>query len=502
MNIRRAVIWIPDWPVYAAGASRTSASAVFNNGRILACTPPARHTGVRRGMRKRDAQSRCPQLHMFDYEPHRDARIFDETLALIESLSATVIAIRPGLCALRSPGRFYGGETYAGAVIAEHLVHHGQWDCRIGIADTVFAAEQAARRAPIQGTYAVEEDTTDFLRPLPIDALGDAELVDLLTRLGIRTLGAFADLSARDVSTRFGAIGTRLHRMASGAEMTPLAARTIPPELAETVQFEPPVGNSEQLAFSLRQPAERFVSRIADRGTVCSEVRIIIDADTDARSERVWLHPRWFTATDLLDRLRWQLQSGSLDSPASQVQFIPENIDELNDHADTLFGAASDEQVDRSIARVQGLIGHESVCSADIQGGRNPADRQLLGPWGQVPNHGRKNVTLPWPDSVPDPAPSRIYAEPVKAVMVSSRGEAVSVDGRGMINADPVRFRAEPSANWRSVAAWAGPWPVNERWWDRANARRMARFQIVGIDGSAWLMAVEDGQWWIEAGYD
>jgi protein ImuB len=52
------------------------------------------------------------------------------------------------------------------------------------------------------------------------------------------------------------------------------------------------------------------------------------------------------------------------------------------------------------------------------------------------------------------------------------------------------------------VASWAGPWPVDEQWWDEAAARRIARFQVVGVDGSAWLMVVEDGRWFTEARYD
>jgi len=52
------------------------------------------------------------------------------------------------------------------------------------------------------------------------------------------------------------------------------------------------------------------------------------------------------------------------------------------------------------------------------------------------------------------------------------------------------------------VQSWAGPWPVDERWWDPEHARRYARFQIVGVDGSAWLLAVENGAWWTEARYD
>ena len=29
------------------------------------------------------------------------------------------------------------------------------------------------------------------------------------------------------------------------------------------------------------------------------------------------------------------------------------------------------------------------------------------------------------------------------------------------------------------VAAWAGPWPLEERWWDARRARRAVRLQVV-----------------------
>ena len=49
---------------------------------------------------------------------------------------------------------------------------------------------------------------------------------------------------------------------------------------------------------------------------------------------------------------------------------------------------------------------------------------------------------------------------------------------------------------------WAGPWPVDERWWDPPAHRRRARFQVVDDDGEAHLLAVEGGRWWVEATYD
>ncbi|MFC6345139.1 DNA polymerase Y family protein, partial [Nocardioides hankookensis] len=64
------------------------------------------------------------------------------------------------------------------------------------------------------------------------------------------------------------------------------------------------------------------------------------------------------------------------------------------------------------------------------------------------------------------------------------------------------RFRPEPRGEWLPVAAWAGPWPVEELWWE-SGGRRVARFQVVGVDGRAWLMTWEaPGSWWTEAAYD
>jgi protein ImuB len=78
---------------------------------------------------------------------------------------------------------------------------------------------------------------------------------------------------------------------------------------------------------------------------------------------------------------------------------------------------------------------------------------------------------------------------------------AVTVTGRAAVSAPPARLSAgdRPAL---AVTAWAGPWPADERWWDPQAACRRARFQLVTEDGNAWLAAVQDGRWLIEARYD
>ncbi len=465
-------------------------------------------------MRRRDAQSRCPELTLADHRPEADARVFEEVLTAIEELSPGVAPLRPGLCALRVPARFYGGEVEAGAVIAERLVTLGVWDVRLGVADGLFAAEQAARRAQPQDCLVVGAgESAAFLADLPIEAIDPgggagpwaaefcAELVSLLRRMGITTLGAFAELAAADVHTRFGSHGELLHRHARGLDPHPVSRRAVPPELEATLALEPPLELVDPIAFSLRTTAEAFVAGLAAHGLVCTTVRIEVDCDRMLSSSRRWLHPRWFGATDIVDRLRWQLQAGGISAPVDAVRLGPEVAAPRGDHADSLFGGAPDDRVARGVARVQSMVGHDAVLAVDVQGGRGPADRTLRVPWGERPV-GARSTYQPWPGSIPPPAPATVFTEPREALVVGAEGQSVVVSGRGVISSPPDRFRADPSAPWQPVASWAGPWPVDELWWDEAAARRIARFQVVGVDGSAWLMVVEGGRWFTEARYD
>ncbi len=506
--MRTLVVWCPDWPVRAAlpDLPRDEPGAVLEGGQVLACNHAARVEGVRRGMRRRDAQARCPELHLADHRPDVEARSFEEVLLGVEELSPAVTPLRPGLCALPVPARFYGGEEQAAAVVAERVVSLAVWDVRLGVADTLFAAEQAARRAAPQDVHVVEPGTdAAFLAPLPVEVLESPDVVSLLRRMGLTTLAHLAALRPSDVHTRFGAHGALLHRLASGQDPRLLARRDVPPELSGVLTLEPPVSRAETVAFSLRSVAERFVARLAERGVVCTALGIEVEVDGVVASTRRWAHPRWFGAVDVVDRVRWQLQGTVLPGPVGGVRLVPETVAPVGEHAPVLFGAgtraADDERVERGIARVQGLVGHDGVLAAQVQGGRAPATRRLLTTWGEQAQPARA-VGAPWPGSVPPPAPATVYAAPRPAQVVGPGDRVVGVDGRGAISCEPVRFRATGDEQWRPVASWAGPWPVDELWWDEAAARRVARFQVVGVDGTAWLMVVENGTWWTEARYD
>jgi protein ImuB len=526
---RVLVVWCPDWPVVAAFAEADvtqgppvapGPAAVLTRSAVVACNGAARAEGVRRGMRRRDAQARCPELVLLADNPDRDARAFEPVLATVEALRPGVAPLRPGLLAIRAPGRFYGGEEHAAAIIAERLVETGVWDCRMGIADDLFSAEQAARLAEVQGWRVVAEGgSASFLRDLPVEVLDDPDLVGLLQRLGLRLLGDLAELPARDVLTRFGAYGAKVHRLARGVDPVQPATRTPPPDLVREVSFEPPLASVEAVCFSVRRTAEEFVATLGDRGLVCTAVRVEAEGDDRRRSllsRRTWVHSRWFAVADLVDRVHWQLQATpegvTVGAPVGLVRFVPETVEPAAAHADGLWGGDNDDRVDRGVARVQAMLGYDAVVVPVRQGGRSPADRQALVPWGERPT-GLRPPELPWPGQVPSPAPTRVFAEPWATSVVGPAGQPVAVTDRGRVTCEPARFavpasRGGSSTSWQPVEAWAGPWPVDEQWWEVSagstteRSGRIARFQVVGADGRAWLMRCEGDRWWTEAGYD
>ncbi|MEV5766805.1 DNA polymerase Y family protein [Micromonospora sp. NPDC052213] len=554
--VRTLLLWCPDWPVLAAeivdGVPATGPVAVLHANRVVACSERARAEGVRRGLRKREAQGRCPQLTVVEYDPGRDARAFEPVVAAVEELVAGVEVVRPGACAVaaRGPSRYLGGEEAAAERIVEHVAQACAVESQVGIADGVFAAGLAARAGQVVPPGA----TPRFLADLPVEALGRPALTDLLRRLGVRTLGDFAALPAGDVLARFGFDGALAHRLAAGRDHRPLAVRQPPADLAVTADHDEPLDRVDTAAFAARALAERLHDRLAAHGLACT--RLGIEAVTAHGQElhRVWRHDGLLSSAAIADRVRWQLDgwlSGGVGRGGARparptagiirLRLVPDGVIAQAGLQPGLWGEAGEERerAHRALSRVQGILGPEAVVTAVLGGGRSPADQVRLVPWGderlparpgppplpagpsdrpgqsplpdrpspppdRSPLSGRPSARSgepPWPGRLPPPAPAVVLPDPLAAAVHDAAGEPVVVSARLQVSAAPARLTVG-TARPAEIVGWAGPWPVDERWWAPAEARRRARFQVCLADGTALLLAVEAGHWLVEAIYD
>jgi protein ImuB len=518
---RTIVLWCPDWPVHAAMSAAGVAAgvplALLDRGLVFACSPEARREGVRRGLTIREAQFRCTGLIVLPYDDDLDRRVFDPVLDGIEALTPGVAVVRPGTCAIRARGpvRYYGGEAAAANALLGYLHGAGLVDARVGIADGPFAAEQAARRGGVPVRIIPPGESAVFLAPLPVSTVVDGPLGILLARLGVHSLGQFAALPAQDVHRRFGAAAAQAHNRASGREREEVVPRTPTPVFDHGQDFEPALDRIDQLAFALRSTADAFVHALREHTLVCTAVTILVTEESGSLTERTWRHPRWFSAADLIDRVRWQVQgdgrAGSgLAAGISRVVFSPDRVDAVVNHEDGLWGTGPDERIHHALTRVQGLVGHAGVLTAAVAGGRMLADRQRWVPWGDdaAPGADLRGAARPWAGSLGGLVPSTVYRQRRPVTLLTAEGRPVTADDRGVLAAPPAVFAPTLSETGaagtdpRRVVAWAGPWPVVERWWDPAAGTSVQRMQIVDADGDAWLLALDERGWRAEALYD
>lgn len=518
---RTLVVWCPDWPVWAWDVSAEQPAAVLVANRVVAVTPAARAGGVAEGLRRREAQARCPDLVVLGRDLDREARSFAAVLAQVEAFSPQVEVTRPGACAVatRGPARYFGGDDALAVAIhdAVEAVLGRRESVLVGVADGLFTATVAARFresgnlgqprvvAPGQGAA--------FLAPLALEWLESRSLVEVLGRLGLRCLGDFAALGSADIVGRFGAEGKAAHRLARGLDERPLDARSLPPDLEEVTQFDPPLDRVDQAAFVAKGSAGRLQQRLESLGLSCT--RVLVEAETEHGEfcRRLWRAEGALTAAGLSDRVRWQLD-GWLQGPVAArpsgglvlLRLFPDQVVPANGRQLGFWGEdrSQAERAARASARVQGLLGVDAVGVVERGGGRDPGDQFVLVGAATVDLTDRaplRPVAEPWPGGLPVPPATVWVATGRGASLVDAGGQEVVVSGRGVLSASPAAA-AIGGGPPRGVMAWAGPWPLEERWWDPLHQRRQARMQVVLEDGSAYLLVREQGSWWLAATFD
>ena len=539
---RLVTVWCPTWSLHAAGIDPGVPAAVIEGHRVIGVSSSASAVGVRLGLRRREAQARCSDLLVVDHDPERDARRFESVARAVAELVPTLEITEPGLLtfATRGPSRYLGGDDRLAERIGELVgrfldaaatgaVTTGAMTTgdgvAIGIADGRFASGVAAHRSRSRGRPLVVPPgpaaTAAFLTPIGVRALHEVggvptEVVDLLYRLGLHHLGAVAALPVADLLARFGPVGAFAHSLAAGSDVRPPGAQPPPPELMAVRVLDDPVHHVEPLVFVAKQLAEELQDQVRARGLMTT--RLVVEAETDhgERSERTWYRPLGLTVATMVERVRWQLegwvnQPGGITAGVVMLRLTPSEVRRDAGRQLGFWGGQTqaDEWAVRAIARVAGLLGEESVLVPAWQGARDPGAAYALVPAVTSDLDERADLlqpahSPPWPGRLPAPSPARVLPAPVPCTVADGDGRLVHVGGRGLVSAPPVTVQIGDGMRARttSIAAWAGPWPVDERWWDPPRARRRARFQLLLADGRACLAAVEGQRWWIDAWYD
>ena len=535
---RVAVIACADWQAVAAQCELNSrkqwfdAVAVLHAQRVVARTAYAASQGVQIGMRRREAQSVCPELHIATNNKERDRLMFEPVVRAVGELVPLVEVSTPGviLLATRGPSRYVGGDD-ALAQRLHDITHNALAllaDGRpivfgVGIADGRLTALVAAHAA--DGGHLVVEpgESAQCLAQLPVSVLADfaeidRDVVSLLHRLGLSCVGDIATMEPSDLVGRFGPVGFELHRLARGCDRHPPITIAPPPERASTHRFELSVEDVNVVVATARTVADELVTHLNNQGVSCVRLHICMQTDHGEQSDRLWYQPEGLTAAAMAERVRWQMDAWiatrGLTSGVVLLRYLPVGLRAREGRQLGLWGGSTqaDEWAARAIERLTTMLGSDSVRVAQWRGGRDVGEVFVLTPAAVVDMERRaESVVIKetvWSGALPTPSPSIVYDEPLLAVVNDESGCVVSVSGRHELSTSPAHVVIGRHAY--NVVSWAGPWPVEERWWDPLRQRRAVRMQMVlarDADDTAHktthavVMVLEHGEWWMTARY-
>ncbi|WP_182353458.1 DNA polymerase Y family protein [Flaviflexus huanghaiensis] len=537
----RGALWVPDWPVAAAIASSLAApeeAVAVCDSRVRAASPAARRQGVRQGDTRRKAVSLVPHLTIISRDDDRDSRVFAGVLDAIEDHVAATVILRPGLVTFgaSAPARLAGGLDALAASLISSVASQAE-ESQVGYGCGLLTSVLAAR----EGRNVPAEETASFLADFPVTATLTVapngrvrreweETIDVLGSLGITTIGQFATLDHSQIASRFGLTGTILWRLCHGADHAVIQTTAPAAEVAVRRHVDA-IANEEQAAFLAKELADELAGKLAARMQVCGQLVVQAHFAEGGERSRTWSVDGVNSARDITDRVRWQI-SGWLDSrhthPLGELTYLELTAADLTPAGTrqaTLWGDSrrGREQAQRSVLRIQGMLGDSAVQSVRWTGGRCPDAATECENWQAVQE--KTETDRPWVGAVPRPWPSIVFPHAPRVLLSCRCGGSLYVDesiqlacvdcveptpGRFVLAPMPSRSDAERPDSSRAHAAYyysrpvqvwnyAGPWSISGRWWAPDSYRR-AYLQI-GVEGPAALIYRSGTSWLLEGIY-
>jgi nucleotidyltransferase/DNA polymerase involved in DNA repair len=335
------------------------------DGRVLAASEEAAAAGVRPGLTLRQAEALCPAAAIVRADAVAATRLAERLAARLTELAPAVEVRLDGRAWLDLTGLPLPGRAIAGA--RDLLRAAAGAEPRLGLAGGPFAASLAAARAR-PGRLLQVEDVPAFLAPLPVAELGlDAEQLERLDLLGLRTLGAVAALGPRQLESQLGKAGRIAALLARGEEPRPLTPWRPLVVAGRRCQLEPPVEDREALLFVGRRLCGELAGELGDKGAGARKLRVrlgVEDGPAETR-ESIVRHPL-SSAAELFGLVSSWLREWRPAAPVTEVAVEAPELEAAGRRQLRLWmgGDGTAEEVRAAFERLQDRHAAEVVLAA------------------------------------------------------------------------------------------------------------------------------------------
>ena len=346
------------------------------------------------------------------------------------------------------------------------------------------------------------------------------QILAILHKWGIHTLGQFAALDKEQVNARLGLEAVRIWERANGQSDRPLKLVRPPESFEESFEFENEIETAEQLLFILRRFLEHLAVRLSAIYLVAKELTLRIIFGNKQTYERLFKIPQPTNDVDLLFRmLQTHLENFKSEHPivavALSAQPIKPEKEQFGLFETTLLNP---QQLSETLARLTALLGVDRVGTPVLDETYRPdafhmepfcsTGFQPVGQAGVLACERTGRQDAPRPHSQDGCATSkaslrRFRPAPSASVFLSENIPA------HIRSADPFGFRSGQVSG--KVAERRGPYLASGNWWDEtAWARSEWDLQLEGGDlvrvheapSSSNYGATGEGTWEMDGVYD
>jgi protein ImuB len=325
------------------------------------------------------------------------------------------------------------------------------------------------------------------------DGRSTEEILRILHKWGIHTLGQLAALDKEELRHRLGNDAVRLWERANGTATRPLKFVQPPETFDEGFEFDHEIETAKPLLFILRRFLEQLSLRLSSIYLVARELTLQISFSNRASYERVFKIPQPTNDVDLLFRmLQTHLENFKSEHPIVAVALSAQPIRPVSQQFG-LFETAlrNPQQLYETLARLSALLGNDRVGTPVLEETHRP-DPFRMEPFSWGPS---RTGTI----AADTAAATRNAGEtPTTTARVALRrfrppaATSLFISEHRHLQSDKISGQ---------IVNQSGPFLLSGNWWDEKTWGR-AEYDIQLEDGEVVRAHESSGVWKLDGIYD
>src|SRR6266478_2911896 len=340
------------------------------------------------------------------------------------------------------------------------------------------------------------------------------EILAVLHKWGIHTLGQFAALDKEQLAARLGPEAIGMWKRANGKSQRLLKLVRPPESFEESFEFEHEIATAEPLLFMLRRFLEQLAIRLSAIYLVAKELTLRITFSNSRQDEpavagkqvyeRVFNIPQPTSDVDLLFRmLQTHLENFRSEHPIVAVALSAEPIKPAGEQFG-LFETTlrNPHQLSETLARLTALLGGDRIGTPVLEETHRP-DAFSMKPFAWSSNEPPSSLPSPPHGEKESPLPEgegRVRGPHAILQWVALRRFRPAVSASVLQDEDrPAHVRSAETSG--KIIAQRGPYFLSGNWWDEKSWVR-AEWDLQLEDGQLVRCHESEGTWKIEGVYD